>query len=56
LSIRISSGIVARRNEFLSELFRMVRSGRDTTSSIIPNDEDEHGLQIFLQRFDFMEK
>ncbi|KIM49253.1 hypothetical protein M413DRAFT_438426 [Hebeloma cylindrosporum] len=48
------NGIVARRNEFLSELFRMVRSGRDATSSLIPNDEDEYGLETFLQRFDFV--
>jgi len=54
LSLLTFSEIVARRNEFLGELFRMTRGGRDAVSSLIPNDVDEHGLQTFLQRFDFV--
>ena len=42
--------IVTRRNEFLQELFRLLRS-RDNIAANSPEDEDEE-LVMFLKRFD----
>ncbi|KAJ3516720.1 hypothetical protein NLJ89_g941 [Agrocybe chaxingu] len=47
--------IVARRNEFLRELFRMMRN-RDNINATYPEDEgDDTRFQTFLQRFDLKE-
>jgi hypothetical protein len=47
---RSSSVIVARRNEFLRELFRLLRSKEDISSTSFDDDDDE--LKTFLRRFD----
>lgn len=48
--------IVARRNELLHEMFRMMQSRETLTSNLLdPGQENPH-LPAFLQRFDISNK